>query len=409
MTQTLLPTGLSFRPLADDELRGANDLFRASLHDQPASDENWAVMVRAYVADRTFGAFDGDRQVGTATSFPSSLTVPGGNILPMSGVTFVGVRTDHRRRGALTGLMNAQLLDIAARGEVFAGLHASEPVIYGRFGYGVATVGRTLKVLTRRAALRPEVPTAGRVRLLDNDEIVPALQAAYPRVQPTRHGLMGRSPQWWALGYERRLATDYLLVAAHFDVEGAIDGWVSYRPEEDSSDDPRAGSGLRVLDFQSVDQGVANDLWRYLLGVDLVDDVVAYVRPTDDPLEAMLVNAHAIRSDLDDELWLRIVDVPAALAGRAYNAAAPVVVEVVDPLLPNNSGRYRVGPDGVARTTDTPALTVDPEALAMLYLGTWRATTLADIGRLAVADRTALADADRLFATDRPAWSGTLF
>jgi predicted acetyltransferase len=409
VTQTLLPTGLAFRSVAADQMRGSYDLFRAAVHDAPASDEHWDVMTRAHVVDRTFGAFDGDRQIGTATSFPASLTVPGGAILPMAAVTFVGVRTDYRRRGALSGMMRVQLADLAARGDVFAGLHASEPVIYERFGYGVGTVGRTIKMINRRAAMRPDVPVAGTVRLLDKDEVVPALQAAYPRFQATRAGLMGRSPQWWALAYERRLTTGYLLVAGHFDAAGTLDGWVAYRPEEDTSDDPRAGSGLRVLDFQSADQSVANDLWRYLIGVDLIEDTIVYYRPPDDPVEATLVNAHAVRSEADDELWLRIVDVPAALAARAYGVAAPVVIEVVDTLLPANSGRYRVGPHATGRTSEPAALTMAVETLAMLYLGTWRASALAAIGRVTVADPSALVAMDRLFAVDQPAWSGTLF
>jgi predicted acetyltransferase len=407
--QTLLSTGLSFRPVAADQLRGSYDLFRAAVHEGPASDEHWAVMARVHVADRTFGAFDGDRQIGTATSFPASLTLPGGNILPMAAVTFVGVRTDYRRRGALSGMMRLQLADLAARGDVFAGLHASEPVIYGRFGYGVGTVARMIKVFNKRAAMRQDVPVAGTVRLLDKDEIVPALRAAYPGIQVARTGLMGRSAQWWTLAYECRLTTGYLLVAGHFDAAGTLDGWVAYQPEEDTSDDPRAGSGLRVLDFQSANQGAANDLWRYLIGVDMIDNTIAYYRPMDDPIEATLVNAHAIRSEADDDLWLRIVDVPAALAARTYGVAAPVVIEVVDSLLPNNSGRYRVGQHGTERTSDPAALTMDVEALAMLYLGTWRASTLAGIGRVTVADPAALATADRLFAVDQPAWNGTMF
>ncbi len=409
MTQTLLPTGLAFHGVDEDRLRGANDLFRAALHEQPGSDEHWDALKGAYLADRTFGAFDGERQVGTTMSFPSSLTVPGGAVLPMAGVTYVGVRSDYRRRGALTGMMRTQLEDVAARGEVFAGLHASEPVIYGRFGYGVATVARTVKVFSQKAELRPEVPVSGTVRLLDKDEIVPALRAAYPAIQSTRAGLIGRPDQWWTLAYERRLATDYLLVAAHFSGAGVVDGWVSYRPADDDSDDPRANSGLRVLDFQAADQGVANDLWRYLIGVDLVDDVIAYFRPVDDPIEAMLVNAYAARSEADDDLWLRIVDVPAALAGRTFGVAAPVVIEVVDSLLPANSGRYRIGPQGTERTGAAPALTMTADVLAMLYLGTWRASALAAIGRITVAEPAALPAADQLFAVDRPAWNGSLF
>ena len=409
MTQTLLPTGLTFRTVAQDELRGANDIFRAALHIKPAADEFWEVLKDAYLVDRTFGAFDGDRQVGVAMSFPTDLTVPGGAVLPTAGVTYVGVRSDYRRRGALSGMMRAQLEDCAARGEVLAILHASEPVIYGRFGYGIATVARTVKVKSPQAVLRPEVPVTGTVRILDKDEIVPTLQAAHPRLPRTRAGVMSRSPQWWTLAYKRRLVDEYLLVAAHFTPDGDVDGWVAYMSQDNDSDDPRANSGLVVLDFVAADQGVSNDLWRYLLGVDLVDEVTVYFRPVDDPIEEMLVNNYAVRSERDDELWVRIVDVPAALAARTYEMAAPVVIEVVDSLLPANSGRYRISPQGAERTTEAPALTLSPEALAMLYLGATRSSTLAGIGRITVADPAALPAADRLFAVDRPAWNGTLF
>lgn len=409
VTQTLVPTGLTFRTVPEDRLRGANDIFRAALHLKPAADDFWAVLKDAYVADRAFGAFDGDRQVGTAMSIPSSLTLPGGEIRPAAAVTCVGVRSDYRRRGALTGMMRAQLEDCAERGDVFAMLHASEPVIYGRFGYGIATHVRDLKIRSPQADLRPEVPVAGTVRLLDEDEIVPALQAAYPSLQSTRAGLMGRTPQWWALGYKRRLHDEYLLVAAHFTPTGDLDGWVCYRTDPANSGDPHANDRMEVLDFQAADQSAENDLWRHLLGVDLIDTITVYYRPTDDPIDEMLVNKSALRGERDDELWLRIVDVPAALAGRTYGVAAPIIVEVVDSLLPSNSGRYRIGPQGIERTAEEPELTVTAEVLAMLYLGTFRATALAGIGRITVTDPSALPAADQLFAVDRPAWNGTMF
>src|SRR4051794_28688311 len=165
-------------------------------------------MKDAYLPGRTFGAFDGGRQVGNAMSFASSLTVPGGATLPAAGVTYVGVRSDYRRRGALTGMMRAQLEDCAARGEVFAVLHASEPVIYGRFGYGVGTLARIVRVRSAQAEIRDSVPVTGTVRLLDDDEIIPTLKAAYPAIQPSRAGLMGRSDEWYVLSYKRRLADE---------------------------------------------------------------------------------------------------------------------------------------------------------------------------------------------------------
>lgn len=166
MTQTRLPPALTFRTVAEDGLRGATDVFRAALHEPPIPDDRWEQLTGFHIADRTFGAFDGDRLVGTTTSFPAALTLPGGGIVPTAGVTFVGVRSDYRRRGALTGLTRLQLADCAARGEVFAVLHASEPVIYGRFGYGLGTLVRTVTVRSPRAVPPrwPHAPTASRHR-----------------------------------------------------------------------------------------------------------------------------------------------------------------------------------------------------------------------------------------------------
>lgn len=411
MTRTLAAardTRFEFRAVRDDELRMASDVFRGALHEEPLNDEKWATVRKVYEPGRTYGAFAGDAMIGTIASLSSSLTVPGGAVLPMAAVTAVGVRTDHRRRGALTGMMRLKLTELAAAGEVFAALHAAEPTIYGRFGYGFATRVRTMRVHSRRARMRPEVPTSGTVRLLTQDEAMTLLPDVYARLR-THPGMMGRSPAWWVLGYENRMAHGYFRAAGHYDEHGVLDGFVGYRPGSFPSDDPRVGAPITVLDFMAATQGVANDLWRFLLDIDLVEEVTVYGRPVDDPLEAMLVDFFAVRSERDDELWLRVVDVPRALAARTYGPADPVVVEVVDPLLPDNSGRYLISPHGTERVSGPPALTMSVETLGMVYLGEWRPSTLAGIGRVAARDPAALAAADRLFATDRPAWCGSLF
>ncbi|MGH3760301.1 GNAT family N-acetyltransferase [Actinophytocola sp.] len=412
MTQTLSPardTEFEYRAVRDDELRVANDVFREALHDEPLNDEKWAIARKIYEPGRTYGAFAGTTMIGSVTSLSAGMTVPGGAVLPMAAVTAVGVRTDHRRRGALTGMVRLQLAEIATAGEVFAALHASEPTIYGRFGYGVGTRVHTMRVRSPRARMRPEVPTAGTVRLLTRDEVMTLLPEAYPRLRHTRAGMMSRSSHWWVLGYEYRMAHGYFRAAAHYDPDGVIDGFVGYRPSQFPSDDPRVGASIAVLDFMAATQHVANDLWRFLLGIDLVEEVTVYVRPTDDPLDAMLVDLYAIRGEQEDELWVRVVDVPAALGARTYGPADPVVVEIVDQLLPTNAGRYLISPQGMERTGAPAALTMSAEALGMIYFGTWRPSTLAAIGRLTGHDPAALAAADRLFATDRPSWCGSLF
>jgi predicted acetyltransferase len=409
VTQTLVParqTAFDIRVLGDDELRPANVVFREALHDEPHDDEKWATWVKAYEPGRTYGAFAGDTVIGTVASIGAAMTVPGGASVPMAAVTAVGVRTDYRRQGALTAMMRRQLEDLT---EPLAALHASEPTIYGRYGYGLGTIGRTFKVNVKRGRLRDDVPTAGTVRLVSGDEAQAVLPVAYPPLQANRPGMMSRPPSWWVINYERRLKHDYLRVAVHRGEDEAVDGWLAYRPGGLTPGDVRTGSGLVVLDFQAASQAVANDLWRFLLGVDLVEEVSAYYRPLDDPIEAMLVDLFAVRSEPEDELWVRVVDVPAALAARTYGPADPVVVEIVDTLLPNNSGRYVISPQGTERTGAPAAITMTVETLGMVYLGTWRPSDLAAIGRLTAHDPAALAATDRLFATDRPSWCGSLF
>jgi predicted acetyltransferase len=395
--------------LDEAEHRAAYDLFRRSVHSSVVSDQRWTCLARFYEPGRAWGAFTAGRLIGTAMSFRSGLALPGGADLPMAAVSGVGVRADHRRRGVLTELMRAQLTAALAAGEAFAGLRASEAGIYGRFGYGPGTIARTTRVRTTRVALRPEVPRGGEIRLLDAEEVLALVPDLYERSFGYRPGMIRRSSGWWAAAYEWRLrGDDELLVAVHTGPDGH-DGFLAYRTEDPESDDPLRGATLRVLDFQAGNQAAANDLWRYLFGVDLVDQVVAYIRPLDEPLEAMLVNQHAVRAEFDDELWLRLVDVRAALAGRSYQDAEPIVIEVSDHQLPANSGRYRLGPQGAERTDDPPGLSMTVDVLATLYLGATKASALASVGRLNVTDPAALRRADRLFATDTAAWCGTLF
>ncbi|WP_280245289.1 sterol carrier protein domain-containing protein [Nocardia abscessus] len=110
-----------------------------------------------------------------------------------------------------------------------------------------------------------------------------------------------------------------------------------------------------------------------------------------------------------DETWLRLVDVPQALAQRAYREAAVVVVEVVDPLLAANSGRYRIAADGVRRVrrprrsqwgypTSRRPISAEPPGEHWLFAG-----------RVDEHRPGAVAAADALFATDGLRCSGTFF
>jgi len=352
------------------------------------------------------------RLVGTVTSYPSRTAVPGGATLPLAAVTRVGVRADRTRRGLLTAMMRAQLDDLRARGDVLALLWASEAGIYGRFGYGVATRGVSVRVRASRSALRPRGPGGGAVRLLDRSEVPSVPAAVHDAIALRRPGGITRPPGWWDLTMTR-FGDEPLLAAVHAGPDGD-DGFVLAAP---------AGHGelarpLHVLDLHAVGAPATAELWRFLLGVDLVTHVEAWQQPLDDPLPLLLAHSrdHAV-TGVEDETWLRLVDVPAALAARAFPTHGPdagsLLLAVHDTLIRENAGVYRLGGGTAERVGPLGAvpaeLECDVAALAMAYLGDRAPSTLAATGWWTVHDPAAVPRADALFATGVAPWCGTHF
>ncbi|HEX4702195.1 MAG TPA: GNAT family N-acetyltransferase [Pseudonocardiaceae bacterium] len=402
----------AIRVVEPDGYRAANDVFHGSLQVKPVSDEHWPNLVGSYEPGRTYSAFHGDEQVGTTASFASELLVPGGALLPMAMVSRVGVRSDHTRRGVLTSLMRAQLTGLA---EPIATLRASEGVIYGRFGYGVATRGRSIRVNRARAIGHPGAPTGGRVRIVAIDDAMDLMPAIYARFGPGRPGWVSRSGIWWDMTrfYASLFSKSPVVFAVHHGPDGD-DGFAVYSVTRADWEQPNPRSVLHVEDFMAFTTDAWAGLWRFLLSVDLVHDVKAHLRPLDEPVEQLFVDNRAVDTlGIDDETWLRLVDVPSALAARSYGElsrdAGSVVIEVRDALLPANSGRYRLG-DGPAVPVGEPAeLLLDVADLGALYLGDIAPSALAATGRLTAEKADAVSVADRLFAIAESPWCGSYF
>lgn len=392
------------RALRPDEIPAASALFRSTLHVKPVSDEDLPYARRWHQPGRTLGVFDSEL-IGTARSFDAELTVPGGKRRPLAGVTGVGVRPDRTRRGVLSELMRTQLSDFTDRGVVFAALYASEASIYGRFGYGVSTVFQSSKIDRRRARLRPGVSAGGRIDLLPLDPGLDRLAGLYEEL-PHRAGMMTRPPYWWAaFEWHLRRAEAPVHAIVHTGPEGP-DGFAVYKVERPSWDQP---STLDVLELQYANSDAFAGLWRYLLTVDLVDEIAVGGRAPDEPTPLLFADSRACTiTGGGDDLWLRLVDVEQALAAREYEGE-PVVVEVSDRMLERNSGRYRISAEGAERTEEPAELSLDAGTLAMLYFGTWRPSALAGVGRISAAGPEVPRRADRLFATPVSGWCGTHF
>jgi predicted acetyltransferase len=359
---------------------------------------------------RTIGAFVDGQLVGTADAVTSSLTLPGGNRVGHAAVTHVGVLPSFTRRGVATDLMRHQLHDVAARGEAVATLRASEATIYERYGYGVASTSQTVEVHTARAALRPGVASGGPVRLLDPAEVWEVLPRIYNDNRPSRPGTIDRPDVWWAgVRLRTESGSGPWYVAVH-GAAGSETGFVRYRPTDTDKwfiSDQRT---IVVEDFFAPDIDSYFGLLRFVLGLDLIDRVVFWMLPVDDPLPWLLLDRRAAKLNAThDETWLRIVDVEKTLAARQYTDDGEVTIAVDDALLPDNSITVSITADSVERVDRHPQLHVGVAGLGAVLLGgaTWHSLSMAGLVR--ADDPAGLAAADRLFAVTQAPHAGFFF
>ncbi|MCX4470556.1 GNAT family N-acetyltransferase [Micromonospora sp. NBC_01655] len=363
--------------------------------------------------DRSLLIRDGADLVAHVSAFTRELTVPGAT-LPAAHVTMVGVLPTHRRRGLLTRLVRRQLRDVRDAGrEPVAVLWASEGRIYPRFGYGLAAQEYAVECATTE--LRLPAPTAAEGRLCLDRPVARRADLArlYDRLRAERPGWSDRDDRWWRYvladpADERAGATERRVVL-HEGPDGEVDGYALWRSRRDS--DAAGPRGVTIVEELVAAAPAARlALWRLLLSLDLTRRL-SYRGPVDDPLLRLVDEPRRLVARLSDALWVRVVDVPAALAARRYAVDVDVVVEVTDELLPENSGRWRLtgGPDDArCGRTDRPAdLACDVRALGELYLGGTGLAALADAGRVHERRPGALAAAGPAFAWHRaPAGMG---
>ncbi|MFL5964951.1 MAG: GNAT family N-acetyltransferase [Gaiellaceae bacterium] len=365
-------------------------------------DDEFERHVKTMPPDRFLTAFDGAAPVGTTASYAFTVTIPGGE-LPAAGVTWVTVLPSHRRRGILTQFMRHQLDDVHERGEPLAILWASEAVIYGRFGYGVAAPTLALNADRSRFALRSDADAAGTVRLVGADEAEAVLPPLHEHVRREIPGMVARSPDWWTTHrladperWRRGAGPKFWAV---YERDGAPQGYAQYRIKEDW-DEGFSRSELRVHEAFGLTPEATREVWRFLFGIDLIERVRGSLDPGSQ-LFLSVLDPRSLRLRVGEGLWLRLVDVEAALRARTYAAGDAVVLDVGDDACAWNVGRYRIGAE-VERTDDAPDVELDVADLASAYLGAFDFHALARAGRARERTPGALERASALFRTTRP-------
>ncbi len=412
------------RPITEDEFDSFEAVAQHAFHGSPLSEGDRRMIVDRLEFDRSLAAWDGAAPVGVTSIYSFQLSVPGQEVLPAAGVTYVAVLPTHRRRGVLRSLMRRQLADICDRGEPLAVLWASESVIYSRYGYGNASGILSFTFRRGEGALATTVPADGlRLRIADPPAVLTELAKVYDAVLLSRPGFFGRNDAWWQRAIydpaEERKGTSPLHCLLAEDGSGprgyalysGVDHWTDSLPE----------NVLTVRELIAVDPAASAMLWADLLSRDLTSEFHVGRRPVDDPLLYQLADPRRARSQLNDGLWVRIIDVPAALAGRRYSCPVDMVIEVRDDLLPSNVGRWRLtttgdGPgdgSGLAAScvpaTSAADLALDVTELGAAYLGGTRLGALAGAGLVAELRPGAVRQLSAAMSWDPAPWCPLVF
>lgn len=363
--------------------------------------------------DRNRGAFDGKRLVGAAGAYSLDLTVPGGSAAT-AGVSNVIVLPSHRRRGLMRRMMTGLLADARRRGDVLAALWSSEVPLYGRFGYGVATV--TTHTVIDRLPLHPHrlAPSPARVILVEPDEARAAFPPLFDRKRRETPGMFARSPDWWEMEVfadypRRRKEYSSHRYALALDAEGQAIGYAQYRTRG-AWEGIGIGMTVGMEEMIALTPGAYSGLWNFLLSQDLVRQFRAWNVPAGTALHHLYADFRDTQT-LSDGLWVRILDVEAALSARRYSADGSLVMEVFDPL-DQRARRYRLevqeGTGACRATRDAPDLTVDMEDLGACYLGRSRFRRLRRLARMDGAPE-ACALADAMFDWHPQPWCQEVF
>ena len=399
-----LPDGLQLRAISESEIPNfvrAIDLgFGNSTPDSRIEAET-----RIIEPDRSFAVFDGEQIVGTIGAQTLPISLPGGGTGTCGGIAYVTVKPSHRRRGILTAMMTNQLAQSRERGETFSMLWASEALIYGRFGFGVATATQNASIQKVDARFRRDVVDApGTLKMMSGKAALPHMQHVWNEAMRIWAGMLERREHWWEFKiadpeHERHGATDrYRVVYLNGEVP---EGYVIYRIQPDTLE-------LAVEELVWVTEDAHKGLWGYLLGVDLVKTISYWNMTADDPLQWLVDDARRLRRVELDGMWLRLIDVKAALESRTYSADGELIIKINDEFCPWNEATYRLtvesGKASVVEVGAAADLSLNADALGAAYLGGVSFSTLEAAMRVESSSIDRLALADAMFRTERLPW-----
>lgn len=365
--------------------------------------------------DRTFLAWEADQVIGVSANFSLDVSVPGGSV-PTAGVTFIGVRPTHRRRGVMTAMLDNLHGDGLSRSEPIAALWAADTAIYPRFGYGRATRRQFTEIKRAHGGLSnaPE-DSSIRLRMMNSSDDYSLTQPIYSFMRGARGGVPAIDHRWherqtWDPPSSRNGASALYTVVAEDD--SGVRGFMRYNVKPDWNDSHDDGT-LNVYRLMSADPAAHAALWRYALTFDLMAKVRWFNSPVDDPIQLWLEYPRHATRQIEDALYVRVLDLPSAIAARTFSAECDVVVDVTDSRFTENAGRWRIAgsPKGATceRTRDPADLALDIRLVGAAYLGDASLHELAKAGWIEELRTGAIAALDAAMHTDVPPYCPFVF
>jgi predicted acetyltransferase len=368
-------------------------------HEITPSEGTLEVQVEDIATDRVTGVWDSsqadpDTPVATVRSWQMDLTVPGGGALGAYAISSVTVSPTHRRQGIARAMLTAELRTAVRLGLPMAMLTVSEATIYGRYGFGPSARQSSYSIDTARARWTGPTP-AGRVQFVSPESLLTDGPAVFERTRDRSPGEVDRREIWWKrvlglLPTEPEARKRGIRAVRYDDADGTMAGFALYEIALQNVSHP---GKLTLVDLVAATDDAYAALWRFLIEMDMVDEIAAPLRSVSEPVAWQVADHRAVRKTGErDHLWLRILDVPAALAARRYATPGHYLLDVTDDLgfatgrfllavAADGSGQahpltYAAAPEGAVQVSLSAA------DLASLYLGGTSAVDLARAGRI---------------------------
>jgi len=275
---------------------------------------------------------DAEVPVGTVSSWVTPLTTSPGQVVDAWAISSVTVRPTHSGRGIARAMLEGELRTAVAAGCPVAALTVSEATLYARYGFAPAAMTADWRFTTSRIRWNGPVP-GGRVDLISVQAWRDDIDELHERIRPTQPGHVEAWGQRWdriaGITGEHHSDAHRFQAARYVDDEGVVRGLMLYRLAANGEFDDHH---LTVENLASETDDAYAALWRLALTMPLVSTVIAPMRRVDEPVRWQIGDWRAAKLSPRDNLWLRIVDAPAALESRRYEVPGRVRLRISDSL-----------------------------------------------------------------------------